>query len=186
MKSKTKYLLMTDIIIILLSFFFAIFLAKTDVLVNILIASKALEIFGSFIAGVFFTSVFTTAPATVTLGEMAQTNSILLVALSGALGAMIGDLIIFRFVKDSFSKHLVELIKKKGGKDRIKHLFSLKYFRWLTFVIGGLIIASPLPDELGVTLLGFSKMRPSFFIFFSFIANFIGILLIGIVARALV
>jgi len=178
MKSKTKYFLITDLIIILLSITISIFLAKTDLLVNILTASKALEIFGSFIAGIFFTSIFTTAPAIVTLGELAQANSIWLVALFGAIGATIGDLIIFRFVKDRFSKHLLQ--------KRLRHLLNLKYFKWLTFLIGGLIIASPIPDEVGVMILGFSNMRQSLFIPFSFVSNFIGILLIGIVARAIV
>ena len=185
MRSKKKYLLITDIVIIMLSILFALILVKTDVLVNIFLASKALEIFGSLIAGIFFTSVFTTAPATVTLGEIAQINSIFLVAFFGAVGAMLGDLIIFRFVKDRFSKHLMGLLKKKGGKERIKHLLRSRHFRWLTFLLGGLIIASPLPDELAVVLLGFSKMRQSLFIPFSFVSNFIGILLIGIVARAI-
>lgn len=185
MKSKTKYFLITDLAIIILSILSALFLAKTDALVNILLASKALEIFGSLIAGIFFTSVFTTAPAIVTLGEIAQANSIWLVALFGAIGATIGDLIIFRFVKDRFSKHLMELIKKKGGEKRLRHLLHLKYFKWLTFLIGGFIIASPIPDEVGIMILGFSNLRQSLFIPFSFVSNFIGILLIGIVARAI-
>lgn len=182
---KTRYLFIIDISIIVCSIIISIFLAKTDLLVDILTATKGLEVFGSFVAGIFFTSAFTTAPATVTLGEIAQVNSILLVAFFGAVGAALGDLIIFRFVKDRFSKHLMELLKKKGGKERIKHLLRLRYFRWLTLLLGGLIIASPLPDELAVILLGFSKMRPSLFIPFSFISNFIGITMIGLVARAL-
>ncbi len=185
MKAKTKYLLVTDIAIIIVSVFFALVLVKTEVVADILTTSKTLEALGSFISGIFFTSVFTVAPAAVTLGEIAQANSVWLVALFGALGALIGDLIIFRFVKDRLSKHLLELIKKKGGSKRLKHLLNLKSFRWLTFFIGGLIIASPLPDELGVAILGFSNVKPSFFIAFSFISNFLGILLIGIAARAI-
>ncbi len=185
MKVKNTYFLLIDLAIIMLSIFFAMVLVKTDALVNILTASKALEIFGSFVAGIFFTSVFTAAPATVTLGEIAQANSVWLVALFGTIGALIGDVIIFRFVKDRFSKHLLELIKGKGGQKRLMHLLNLKYSKWLIFLIGGFIIASPLPDELGVALLGFSKIKQSWFIPFSFVANFIGILLIGILARAI-
>jgi len=160
------------------------FLAKTELLEQILISTKSLEIFGSFAAGIFFTSAFTAAPAIVTLGEIAQVSPVWLVALFGALGGTIGDLIIFKFMKDRFSKHLMELLRKKGGQKRLKHLLNLKYFKWLTFLIGGLIIASPLPDELGIAILGFSTIRTSLFIPFSYFSNFIGILLIGIVARA--
>jgi len=55
----------------------------------------------------------------------------------------------------------------------------------LTFLVGGLIIVSPFPDEIGVSLLGFSKMRTSWFISLSFVFNFTGILLVGWVAKAL-
>ena len=51
--------------------------------------------------------------------------------------------------------------------------------------MGGLIIASPFPDELGIGLLGFSKMRTRWFVLLSFTFNFIGIFLIGLVAKTL-
>lgn len=179
---------MQDTAIIVLSIFIAVILVKTKVLTGILISTKELKLLGSFIAGMFFTSVFTTAPAIVTLGEIARTNSVALVAIFGAMGAVVGDLIIFRFIRDKLSEHLLELVKHQGtgrtGK-RFKVLLKLKYFRWLTFLMGGLIIASPFPDELGIGLLGFSKMRTRWFIILSFTFNFIGILLIGLVAKTL-
>ena len=64
-------------------------------------------------------------------------------------------------------------------------LLKLKLFRRVSFFVGGLIIASPLPDELGISLFGFSKIKMSWFIPLSFIFNFIGIVLIGVVAQAL-
>ena len=67
---------------------------------------------------------------------------------------------------------------------RLRALFKMKFFRWFTFFLGGIIIASPLPDELGIGLLGFSKMKVSWFVPVSFVFNFIGICLIGLVARA--
>jgi hypothetical protein len=183
--AKNKNYLIQDFIIIVASVIFAVILVKTGFLTKILTSTQELELFGSFIAGMFFTSVFTTAPAIVTLGEIAQVYSILPVAILGALGAVVGDLIILRFFRDRFSEHLMELIKHQGVGKRIRVLLHLKSFRWLTFFIGGLIIASPLPDELGISLLGFSKMKTLWFIPLSFTFNFIGILLIGLIAKAL-
>lgn len=183
--NRENNFLLQDAAIILLSIVIAVILVKTDVLIKILISTQELKFLGSFITGMFFTSVFTTAPAIVTLGEIARANSILPTAIFGAMGAVVGDLIIFRFVRDRFSEHLMEIIKHQGAGKRIKLLFKLKIFRWLTFLVGGLIIASPLPDELGIGLLGFSKMRTSWFIPLSFTFNFIGILLIGLVAKTL-
>ena len=177
--------LLQDMALIVLSIIIAVTLVKTGVLIKVLASTQELELLGSFVAGIFFTSVFTIAPAIVTLGEIARANSILPTAILGAMGAVVGDLIIFRFIRDRFSEHLMELIKHQSMGKRIKVLFKLKLFRWLTFLVGGLIIASPFPDELGISLLGFSKMRTSWFIPLSFVFNFIGILLVGLVARAL-
>jgi len=177
--------LLQDIAIIALSVLGAIVMIKADVLSSILDSVLGIKFLGSFIAGIFFTSIFTTAPAIVTLGEIARSNSLFFTAFFGAMGALIGDLIIFRFIKDRLGEHLIELLRHEKGWKRINALFKLKYFRWLTFLAGGLLIASPFPDELGISLLGLSKARMSVFIAISFFFNFVGILAIGILARAL-
>lgn len=174
-----------DIGIIALSILIAVILVKTDALIQVLTRTQELEFIGSFIAGLFFTSVFTTAPAIVTLGEIAQEYSLFLTALAGGAGAVAGDLIIFRFVKDRFSEDLMQIFAAQGGRRRVVRLLKQRSFRWLTFLVGGLIIASPFPDELGIALLGFSKMNLRGFIILSFVFNFTGIILIGLAARAL-
>ena len=183
--SNHKIFLIHDLMLIIFSIFIAVVLVQTDILIKILTSTQELELLGSFIAGIFFTSVFTTAPAIVTLGEIAQNNSIISVAVLGSIGAVIGDLVIFYFFRDRFTEHIMELVQHQGIGKRIKVLLKQKSFRWLTFFVGGLIIASPLPDELGISLLGFSKMRTSWFIPLSLIFNFLGILLIGWIAKAL-
>lgn len=185
METLKKNYFFQDMLIIAISVFFAYVLITTEAIHSILVRTQDFEFIGSFIAGLFFTSVFTTAPAIVALGEMSQASSIATVALFGSLGAVIGDVVIFKFIRDRFSDHLMELLhlKKEGKKIKIRH--HLHLFRWVSFFVGGLIIASPLPDELGISFLGFSKMNLKMFIPISFIFNFIGILLIGMVANAL-
>lgn len=174
-----------DLVIITISVVFAVFLANTNLLINILISTKELEWLGSFVAGIFFTSIFTTAPAVATLGEIAQNGSIITTAILGGLGAVVGDLIIFKFIRDRFSGHLAELIKHQGFTKRTKALFRLKMFRWITFLIGGFILASPFPDEIGVSILGALHLKTSWFVPVSFVFNSIGILIIGLVAQAI-
>lgn len=183
--SNDNIFIMKDVLVIALSIFVAIFLANTNLLINTLTSTKELEIIGSFIAGIFFTSIFTTAPAMATLGEIARTNSIIITALFGALGAVLGDLIIFRFIRDRLSEHLTELVKHQGFTKRIKVMFRLKIFRWLTFLLGGFILASPFPDEIAIGMFGFLHLKMSWFIPISFTFNFAGILLIGLIANAL-
>jgi len=181
--NNNKYNLIKDTSIIALSVLIAIILVKTKVLVSILASSKELELFGSFIAGIFFTSIFTVAPATVVLAEIAQINSIFLVAILGGIGAMIGDMIIFRFVKNRLFEDILYLLKKSKS-ERLISIFRLKIFRWSIAFLGALIIASPLPDEFGLMMMGFSKIKTSLFIPISFLLNFLGIMIIGLIARA--
>lgn len=185
MNNRKNNFLLQDVAIVVFSIFIAVILVKTDFLGKILTSTKEWEILGSFVAGMFFTSVFTTAPAIVTLGEIAHANSVVITAFFGGAGAIVGDLIIFWFIRDRLSEHFLELIQHKGVGKRIKALLKLKYFRWSTFLLGGLVVASPLPDELGISILGFSKIRMSWFILISFSFNFIGILIIGLIAKSL-
>ena len=185
MKTSRSSFVLQDVGIVAMSFLVAIILVKTDTIGTILKSVEQFHQIGSLIAGMFFTSIFTTAPAIVALGELAKVNSVFSNALLGAVGAVLGDLVIFRFVRDRLSEHLTELIKHDSSWKRIKLLFRLKYFKWFTFLIGGLILASPFPDELAIGLFGVSKMKIPLFILVSFVFNFIGIFIIGTIATTL-
>ena len=181
MKRKKKRILV-DLAVIAGSILFAILIVKMGVVHTLVASFNDLEFFGSFLAGLFFTSIFTTAPAIAVLGELAQSNPIWEVALLGGLGAMVGDYIIFRFVRDRFSEDLSFLLRRSQFT-RVPALFKTGMFRFITPVVGALIIASPFPDEIGLALLGFSKISNRVFFPLSFTLNAIGIFLIGEVAN---
>ena len=183
---RTYIHILQDTVIIVVSVIVAIGLVQTDALARLLSSTRELEVIGSFVAGLFFTSIFTTAPAIVALGEISQTSPVWITALVGALGAMTGDLIIFYFIRDRFSEHILELMKHEMRGRRFRALLRMKLFRWLSFFVGGLVIASPFPDEIGIGLMGFSKMKMSWFMMLSFVFNVIGIAIIGLIARALI
>ncbi len=185
LQKESRGFLAQDLSIIFFSILMTLVLIKTEALSTILNGAVSLKLLGSFIAGIFFTSVFTTVPAIVTLGEISLHNSLYLTALFGACGAVLGDLVIFRFIRDRLSEHLTVLMEHTTYWKRVRALFRLRYFRWLTFLLGGLIISSPFPDEIAISLLGFSKMKTRTFIPLSFIFNFIGIILIGLVSRSI-
>ncbi|MCR4276280.1 MAG: hypothetical protein NUV90_02770 [Candidatus Parcubacteria bacterium] len=180
---RTNGFLLHDILIIATSIAFAAIMVRTGIVAEILASTEGFRFVGSFIAGLFFTSIFTTAPAIVAFSEIAHVQALLPVALFGAAGAVVGDLIIFRFVRDKFSGHLLELFGQRHLGKRVRALFKLRLFRWVSLFVGGLIIASPFPDELGIGLFGFSKIRTAWFIPLSFIFNFAGIVLIGLIAQ---
>ena len=176
--------LMRDLGIIIFSIVIAVILVKTGALKDLLTSTQELKLVGSFVAGIFFVSVFTAVPATVGLAEIAQSNPVFLVAFFGGIGALVGDLVIFRFIKDRLADDFLCLIKKSKS-ERWVSVFHLKLFRWLVPLVGALIVASPLPDELGLTMMGLSKMRTSLFIPLSFLLNSLGILVIGLIAQSL-
>ena len=176
---------MRDLGIIVFSIIVAILLIKTGAIEELLKRTQDLWFLGSFIAGMFFTSIFTTAPAIAALGQIAQSSqSVLPVAIFGGLGAMCGDLIIFRFMRDSLGEDIMRLMKNSGN-GRFRSLARLKVFRWLTFFLGALVISSPLPDELGLAMMGFSKTKTSILIPVSFVFNSLGILAVGLIAKIL-
>jgi membrane protein DedA with SNARE-associated domain len=120
----------------------------------------------------------------VALGEIARTNSLILTAVVGGVGAMLGDLVIFRFVKNSLANDFAVLMRH-GAPKRLTAVFRLKFFRWFIAFLGALVIASPLPDELGLAMMGLTKVKTAVFLPLSFVFNAIGILIIGLVARSL-
>ncbi len=184
MQSNNKYLFF-DILAVFAGILLAIFLARSELLGKFLEMTERFEILSSFIAGIFFTSIFTVAPATVTLGKIAISGSVLKTSIFGAMGAVFGDLIIFKFVRDNISEYLEKNIKNEILSKSFRELFKYKLFRWTLFLISGLIISSPLPDELGVSLLGFLKIKTRWFIYISFVFNFIGVLIVALLAKSL-
>ncbi|OHA00963.1 MAG: hypothetical protein A3C12_02685 [Candidatus Sungbacteria bacterium RIFCSPHIGHO2_02_FULL_49_20] len=173
-----------DAAIIALGIFFVVFLEKSGAVERFLDLTRGFFPLVSFVAGMFFTSIFTTVFATVVFAEIAQDNSLVLTAVFGGLGAFVGDYIIFRFVRDTLLEDIRGLLQISHA-DRFAEIFRLQLFRFLAPFFGAVIIASPLPDELGVALLGLSEISTKKFAVFSFLLNATGIVIIGGIARAI-
>ena len=170
-----------DFFLILVSVGVAVYIVETGAVHAFVASLASLGWAGTFFAGMLFTSLFTTAPAIAILGELAQEQSIISVALIGALGAVVGDFILFQLVRDRVGED-VRFLLGYAKHRRFPAIFKTKLFHSLTPFVGALIIASPLPDELGLTLLGFSNVTDRSFVFIAYAMNALGILLIGWVA----
>lgn len=183
MKQKIRERLARDFWLLVLSIVGAIYIASEDVVPALLAMAHTGDYLASFVAGMFFTSLFTIAPASVALGALSLQADPFLVAMFGAAGAVAGDLILFLFVRGTLSDDFNALLGKKFSH-RLSHAVHSRLMRWVMPIIGALVIASPLPDELGVALLGFSHLRLAFFIPISYVMNFLGIILVTLVASA--
>ncbi|MDP3901868.1 MAG: hypothetical protein Q8Q37_02755 [bacterium] len=178
--AEIKRHLQRNFIILLVGVLLAIFLVKLGVVDAILAQSKEFEFLAIFIAGMFFTSVLTVGVAVATLAALVADIGLWPVVIVGAIGSVVGDFILFSFVKDRISDDFMALIN--GGDDKgWRHIMKMAFWHRLLPILGFLLVASPLPDEIGLAMMGISKLSVKSFIWLSFIANFVGILIVGLV-----
>lgn len=165
--------LFKDIFFIFVGALITVFLSKFGI-IDLLIRVLGGNVIATFIAGIFFTSVFTLAPASVALAHMSTLMPTSQVLIFGALGAMTGDLLLFYFIRDRFADDLLGSMRPSV----VKHVFRSFHFgflKWLSPLLGAAFIASPLPDEFGLMLMGISKIRVAVLLPISFAMNILGV-----------
>lgn len=137
--------------------------------------------FGTLLAGMMFSFGFTT-PFSVGYFLTLNSPNILVHGIIGGFGALISDLLIFHIVRLSFMDEFEMLENTRPMKFLsriINRSIGKKIMNYLKFSIAGIIIASPLPDELGITMLaGLTKIRSSVLSLISIVMNTIGIMVI--------
>lgn len=158
-----------------LSFIVAIWLSGYEPFHQFLFSLGKFGYIGAFIAGALFVSSFTAATGAIILLVLAEKLSPIEVALLGGLGGVMGDMLIFRFIKDSLMSEISDIYGHFDEKRHFIKILHSKYFAWTLPVFGALIIASPFPDEIGVSLIGISKMSTKKFLVISFILDVIGV-----------
>ncbi len=167
-----------NIVFLLLSLLLAYFVFRNEILHSYLLHLGNLGYIGAFLAGILFVSTFTVATGAVILLVLAETLSPIEIGIIAGLGAVVGDFVIFRFVKDDLAREIKSIYDRLDTNHHLKKVFQTKYFSWTFPVLGAAIIASPLPDEIGVSLMGISKLKTHQFLLISFILNAIGIFLV--------
>ncbi len=134
---------------------------------------------GAFIGGLMFSFGFTTPFAIGFFVNLAPSN-IYATALIGGAGALISDLLIFRIIRFSFQDEFDALKKEhlfKEFSELINHTIGKKIKSYLALAFAGFLIASPLPDEAGITILaGVTRIKEWQIGVISFVFNSIGIL----------
>lgn len=134
-----------------------------------------------FIAGMLFSFGFT-APFAIGFFVTANINNIYLASLIGGLGALVSDSLIFAFIRFSFMDEFEKLMNEKPFRliNKLIHKeFSHKIRNYLLYIFIGFIIASPLPDEVGVIMFaGLTHIKPKIFGAICFLCHTLGIFLI--------
>jgi hypothetical protein len=108
--------------------------------------------FGTFLAGLLYPYALTSATGTGILLILAKEQNLLLAGVIAGIGTLISDIILFLFVTHSFSTEVQKLSEEKVVRTVIRWIpNSSRVYLLATFA--GLLIASPLPTEIGILLM---------------------------------
>jgi len=189
-----------NLLLLALSFVLAYYMFQNPQIISFIENLGAIGYPAAFIAGLLFSYGATTAPSIAIFFSLAHTNSPLLLAIIGAAGSLLGNYIIFKFVRDNLIEEINTLSKEvKTLTKPVSALFFWEELRiriwkaisksklWQMFipVIAGFILASPLPDEIGVAMFGAVKFDPKKFMIISYVLHFIGILAVVYSSRVI-
>jgi hypothetical protein len=112
--------------------------------------------FGTFFAGLLYPYALTSAAGTGILLVLAKEQNIILAGVIAGVGALISDSFLFFFVKHGFSDE----VQKLSTKTVIRTVYrwipdSVRLY--LLVIFACVLIASPLPTEIGIMLLASMK-----------------------------
>lgn len=142
----------------------------------------------AFVAGFFYSISFTIASAGLFFVELGEHYNPVAIALLGGLGAMLADLLMFKFIKETIvgeMKLLFRSIIPTPRRKRWERLTKRRVFIWGVPFVASMFIASPLPDEIGVALFSLVNFRPKYLSIITFLLNTAGIFLLVFLGHAL-
>jgi hypothetical protein len=112
--------------------------------------------FGTFLAGLLYPYALTSAAGTGILLILAKEQNLLLAGLIAGIGALISDIVLFFFVKHGFSDEVEKLSKEKVVRT-VNSWIPKSVRAYLHATFAGILIASPLPTEMGIMLMASIK-----------------------------
>jgi len=139
---------------------------------------------GALIAGVLSVSFFTAVPAFVLLIDLAQHLPAVPLALVGGFGAMIGDWLLLQFFDDRVAYELRPLFKKLK-LDVLLRKLEHRYTSWILLLGSIVVISTPLPDEIGITMMGISHFKRVALLAICFVLNTLGLLVLILAVQSI-
>jgi hypothetical protein len=179
---KLKYPKFT---ILILSYAVVILLFGGKLFQNINAWVAGLGYLGAFVAGIFYAYSFTAGAAVAILVILGGELNIVLAGLLAGLGSLISDVLIFKFIRHSFEDEINKISASHfWDRWRDNYRWSLILKKYILPVLGSIVIASPLPDELGVAMLASDKLISGrLFAIMSYTLNTVGIFIILLIGR---
>ncbi|MCX8197998.1 MAG: hypothetical protein N3F07_02270 [Candidatus Micrarchaeota archaeon] len=125
--------------------------------------------YGALLAGVFYTLGITTPLSMVVILELMKLNSPFASAFLAALSAATANLLLFLAVRKSLEKNargILESIDRKFSRAKAAYP-----------IVGFFVFGLPLPDELGLALMGMTTIEPLKLWLAVFLAKFFTLIL---------
>lgn len=163
--------------LIFISILLTIFLSKYNFLNEFFFSIRHTPFLGSFIAGILYVSASTVTLGIFMLSDLADTLPSIEIAIIAGLGGVVADFVLFRFFKGDLLSEITPIYNKLGGK-HLTRLMYHKYLRWSLPIVGAIIIASPFPDEIGISLMGLSKIKNYQFVLLCLVLDISGVFLL--------
>lgn len=140
------------------------------------------EYVSAFLGGMLFAFGFGAPFGVAILVTIADTVNVFAAALVAGLGALLSDYLLFKFIRLTFMDE-IERFKDSKAFSLFHGLLVRRIPPRLAFYmsmgVAGLVIASPLPDEIGVAMLaGLTTVRERTFAIVSFSLNTLGVLVV--------
>lgn len=141
----------------------------------------------SFLSGFFFNFGFTFAPSVAALIVLSNTQHFLLSGIVASLGSIFGNYFFYRIIKISFEDEIKQLSSSslfKAVAQKLHNKTPLWIRSYILPIFAGIIVSTPLPDELGVAMIA-SSHKISFPIFsvVTFVFSAFGIFIILAIGR---
>lgn len=149
------------------------------------------DVVATFVAGMLFSTGFTSAIGIAVFVELADLISPLTGSLIGAMGSMIADMLLLTFMRSGVFEEEIHRLRMTSWLQWLIRFFHHERFpetlrKYLFWSFAGLAFASPLPDEVGIMILStMTEIRPRKFVLLCYLFNVAGILFILMTARAL-
>ena len=166
------------LLLLVASIILAYYLFRLPLVLSFFSSLQKINYVGMIIAGTLFTFGFS-APFSIGFFIISHPANLFLAALLAGIGAAVGDVLIFKTIKLSFKKEFDELNHEKiikTIKNAIEHNKNILIRHYLLYIFAGILIATPLPDEMGVSMLaGLTTIRPLKLALISFVLHSIAI-----------
>lgn len=171
--------------LLILTFFLAYILFTQRIFLPLRLSLIALDYTGIFLTGMLYSYSFTASTATAALLLLAKEHEILITGILAGFGALISDLLIFKFIRTTFQDEI-----KKLSNEKFIFYINRKIPGFLRKsivpIIAAILIASPLPDEIGVSLFAAAtKISINKFSIISYTLNTAGIFIILLIGKAI-